>query len=73
MPTVNVIGFSENIAAMTNEEGLAFIERTRRQLDRFDVALPATRGERMPPAYDAEIRRICDEVEASIRKHLGTI
>jgi len=29
---------------MTYEEGLAFIERTRRQLDRFEVAFPRRKG-----------------------------
>ncbi len=73
MPASNVIGLSENLSTMTNDEGLAFIARMRRQLDRFEVAVPGANGRRMPPEYEAEIRRLCDEVESNIRARLKGI
>ena len=36
MQTRKVLTFAEPTDTMTFAEGLAFIERTRRQLDRFD-------------------------------------
>ncbi|MGA7077472.1 MAG: hypothetical protein WBY61_02050, partial [Terriglobales bacterium] len=73
MPDPNVLNFAEEIPAMTYAEGLAFIERTRRQLDRFDVAFPGANGQRMNSETEAKIRAICDELEADIRKSLGDI
>jgi hypothetical protein len=72
MPTPNVIGFSEPVGKMTFAEGLAFIERTRRQLDRFNDACPHPEGETIDPAEAAAIRRMCDKVEADIHRMLGT-
>lgn len=71
MPASNVVGFSETTETMTFADGLAFIDRTRRQLDRFD-ALPHAPGESIAPEEAAAIRRICDKVEADIREMLGT-
>ncbi len=65
--------FLEELPPMTFAEGLAFIERTRRQLDRFDVAFPGANGKRMNPETEAQIRKICDELEADIKKSLGDI
>jgi hypothetical protein len=65
-----VLGFAETTAAMTFREGLSFIERTRRQLDRFDL-LPHAPGERISPEDGAEIRRQCDELEADINRSLS--
>lgn len=73
MAASNVIGFSENVPAMTFAEGLAFVENTRRKLDRFDVAFPGANGQRMNPETEAKIRNICDELEVDIRKSLGDI
>ncbi len=73
MPASNVIGFSENIPTMTNDEGLAFIARMRRQLDRFEVAVPGTNGRRMDREYELEIRRLCDEVESEIKARQESI
>jgi hypothetical protein len=73
MSASNVIEFGETTHPMTYEEGLAFIERMRRQLDRFDVAVPGMSGKRMNPETEAKIRRICDELEADFKKDLGII
>jgi hypothetical protein len=67
MPKQNVIAFSEDIGSMTFDEGLAFIERTRRQLDRYDVALPDAEAMPMTPEKEATVRRLLDEVETYIR------
>ncbi len=72
MPKQNVIAFSEDIDAMTFDEGLAFIERTRRQLDRYDVALPNAKTMRMPPEAEADIRRLLNELEADIHTSLAS-
>jgi hypothetical protein len=66
----NVVRFSENFDAMTFAEGRAFIKRTRRQLDRFD-ALPRPRGQTISPEDAADIRRLCDELEADINRSLS--
>ena len=73
MPASNVIAFSENVPTMSCEEGLAFIERTRRQLDRFEVAFPLANGQRMPAQDEANIREILDELEAEIRPKAESI
>lgn len=62
---------SENIGTMTFSEGLKFIERTRRQLDRFDTALPHPEGTTIAPDEAAAIRQMCDELEADIRSSLN--
>jgi hypothetical protein len=73
MPSAKVITFGENPATATYADGLAFIERTRRQLDRMD----ATRadGSDAPVSLEsaAEVRGKLDWLEASIRKDLGMI
>lgn len=71
MPASNVTEFAQTDRPMTYEEGLAFIERMRRQLDRFDVAVPGMSGKRMDPETETNIRRICDELEAEFKKDLG--
>ena len=67
MPTSNVIGLSEDIATMTLDDGLAFVARMRRQLDRFDAAMPGMQGRQFPAECDVRIRTILDELEADIR------
>jgi hypothetical protein len=71
MARSTVLGFSETTATMTRAEGLAFIERTRRQLNRFD-ALPHAPGETISPEEAAAICQQCDELEADIRRSLTT-
>jgi hypothetical protein len=73
MREYHMLDISEEFPAMTFAEGLAFVERTRRQLDRFDVALPGANGRRMNPETEAQIRTFCDELEADIKKSLGDI
>ena len=73
MSVSTLLTFSEDADGMTLGDGLAFIEKTRRQLDRFDVAFPGADGHRMNPETEAKIRSICDELEADINKSFGTI
>jgi hypothetical protein len=62
---------SEDIGALTYADGLAFIERMRRQLDRFEV-LPGNEGHIMNPEHDAKICRLLDGLEMEIRQYLST-
>jgi hypothetical protein len=71
MPESNVLRLAEPTRTMTFAEGRAFIERTRRQLDRFD-ALPHGEGETIAPEDAAAIRQMCDELEADINRSLAT-
>jgi hypothetical protein len=71
MSRSTVVGFSETTATMTFADCLAFIERTRRRLDRFD-ALPHAAGETIAPEEEAAIRHQCDELEADINRSLPT-
>jgi hypothetical protein len=71
MPASNVIALSENVRQMSFADGLAFVERTRRQLTRFDAALPHAKGETIAPEDEADIRRLCDELEADIHRSLA--
>lgn len=66
MSASNLLAFSENVPTMSCDEGLAFVERTRRQLDRFGVALPGMTGRAITPEYEQRIRILCDELEADI-------
>jgi hypothetical protein len=70
MAEPKVIMMAEDTAPMTWAECRAFVERTRRQLDRFD-ALPHEPGQVFPPEYAAEIRSLCNELEQSMKRHLG--
>ena len=71
MSASTVLGFSEPTETMTIADGLAFIERTRRQLDRFGAALPHDQGKFIDPEEAAAIRAICNKVEADINRLLG--
>ncbi len=71
MPESNVIGFSEDVSSMTFKDGLAFIARTRRQLDRFDTALPDATGRRLSPENDTRLRAILDDLESDIHRLLN--
>lgn len=71
MPAPSVIGFSKPTGTMTFADGLAFIDRTRRQLDRFDL-LPHAPDQSITPQDAADIRRQCDELEADILNYLNS-
>jgi hypothetical protein len=58
--------FLPDFESMSVEEGLAYIERTRRQLDRFD-SLPGGADKPIDAAEAEAIRRLCDDLEASLR------
>ena len=73
MPAPKVIQFGEATDTMTYAEGIAFIERTRRQLDRFDDAMPRPTEQTIVPEDAQRIRTMLDELEADIRKDLGHI
>ena len=74
MAEAQVITFMESPGrTMTCEEGLTFIERMRRQLDRFGVAVPGKNGQQMDPEIEERIRQICDELEAELKIDLGFI
>jgi hypothetical protein len=70
MQPKTVLGFSEPTDTCTFAEGLQFIERTRRQVDRFD-ALPRAGGQTITPGDAAAIRQLCDELEADITRYLA--
>ena len=70
--TATVLKLDEAAASMTFADGLAFIERTRRQLDRFGK-LPGTEGKPLDPQEEADIRRLCDELEAGLKADLSNI
>jgi hypothetical protein len=65
------IGFGETTGTATFAQGLAFIERTRRQIDRFG-ALPHAPEQTIAAEDAAEIRRMCDKLEADINTSLST-
>lgn len=66
MSDSNVLTFMENGSKrMSIEEGFAFIERSRRQLDRFTVAI-APENMRIVPAFEAEVRADLDDLEARL-------
>jgi hypothetical protein len=73
MSISNVLEFDQADRPMTYEQAFAFIEKMRRQLDRFGVAVPGKNGQRMNPETEAQIRSLCDELEAEFRSDLGTI
>ena len=61
---------AEHTGTMTFAEGLAFIDRTRRQVDRFGE-LPHAPRQTIAPDDAVEIRRMCDELEADINRSLS--
>ena len=56
-------------ARMTKADALDYIARTLRQLDRFDH-LPKPDGETIDPVLAAKAWRMCEEIEADMRKDL---
>lgn len=70
MSAATIDRLAEITRTMTFAKGRAFIERTRRQLDRFD-RLPHAPGQAISPEDAAEIRKMCDELEADINKSLS--
>jgi hypothetical protein len=73
MSASKVVEFAQTDRPMTYDEGLSFIERMRRQLDRFDVTKPGANGKRMDQETESKIRRLCDELEAEFHSDLGYI
>jgi hypothetical protein len=71
MTRSNVLSLSEPTGTMTYAECLVFLDRTRRQLDRFDTALPHSESETIDPEDADAIRCMCDELEADIRQSLS--
>jgi hypothetical protein len=66
MPAANIIRFSEDFETMTFTECLAFIERSRRQLNRLEH-LPRNEG----PADATEITSILRDLDALERSILS--
>lgn len=50
---------------MTLDQGMEFVLRTRRQIERFDL-LPNRSGGTLDPAKVARIRALLDKIEAGI-------
>jgi hypothetical protein len=73
MSASTVLALLKNPGRMTFAEGRDFIERTRRQLSRFEAAMPRADGANIAPEDAAAIRKMCDELEADIAKHLSDI
>ena len=67
MPATRLLRFSENFETMTYPECLAFIERSRRQIDRLGH-LPQSPGV-IDKDELASIRQGLDELERNIRSH----
>ena len=63
-PDESLSVFLPDFESMSAEELLDYIKRTRRQLDRLGC-VPGSAG--IDPAEEAAIRRLCDELEVSIR------
>ena len=57
--------FLPDFDSMTVDDLRAYIVRTRRQLERFEQ-LPGAAGKPMDPEEVVIIRRLCDEIEASL-------
>lgn len=57
--------FRPDFDSMTADELLAYIERSRRQMDRFE-RLPGGAENPIDPQELAEIRRMLDELEATV-------
>jgi hypothetical protein len=58
--------FLPDFESMSEGELLAYIDRTRRQLDRF-AELPAGAENPIDKTEAEAIRHLCDELEASLR------
>ncbi|MEQ1883696.1 MAG: hypothetical protein ABL967_01450 [Bryobacteraceae bacterium] len=57
--------FLPDFESMTVDDLRAYIARSRRQLERFE-RLPGAAGKPIDPEEAATIRRLCDELEASL-------
>jgi hypothetical protein len=72
MAEAQIIGLMENGGrSMTCEEGLVFIARSRRQLDRFSVAIPNADDIRSSPEFQNGLRQRLDKLEADIRRTIA--
>jgi hypothetical protein len=67
MSASTVLRFSENFDSMTAPECLSFIERSRRQIDRFEN-LPKVQGEVDREEF-ASIREALDALENTVRSY----
>jgi hypothetical protein len=67
MTTNTVLRFSENFDSMTAPECLSFIERSRRQIDRFEN-LPKVQGE-VDREELTSIREALDALEKTVRSY----
>jgi len=65
MPSAAVLRFNENFDTMTFAEGFAFIERSRRQIDRLEH-LPQKPGE-IDRQELASVRQGLDDLEKRLR------
>ena len=70
MSNTKIQTLAEPMTGITFAQGLAFLERTRRQIDRFDE-LPHAPGVGIAASDEAEIRQLCDELESDIRRSLS--
>ncbi len=72
MAEAQIIGLMENGGrSMTCEEGLIFVARSRRQLDRFPVAFPNANDIRTSPEFQNQLRQRLDKFEADIRRAMA--
>ena len=58
--------FLPDFESMSVDQVLAYIERARRQLDRFEL-LPLGASNPIDPEAVKNIRRLCDELEESLK------
>ena len=65
-----ILGFSEPTPTMTVAQAFAFIERTRRQVERFE-RLPRASDQWITESDAADIRRQCDELEADLKGRIA--
>jgi hypothetical protein len=70
MTESQILTLAEPTQTMTFAEGLAFIARTRRQLDRFGE-LPGASDRTIAPESATKIRRLCDKLESDINRSLS--
>ena len=71
MTLSKVLTFGGTLPGMTIQDGLDFIERTRRQLDRYEDAIPHAEGTTIAPEDKERIRAKCDALEVEINALLG--
>lgn len=60
----------KQLGEMTYSDGIAFVERTRRQLDRFEF-LPRHTWQEFNPDSAIRMRAIIDDLEKDIEQHMS--